>query len=296
MIMWPRLTAAFLVSVASPAAAAPLQVVTTFSVLVDMTQRIAGTDAAIRVLVGPEADCHGYQPKPSDARALRSADILIANGLGLETWLDRLIAASDFKGAKIIASSGIEPRLIDTDGKLLPDPHAWGDPHFGRAYVMTIAEALSKADPAHQAGYHARAEAFLADLDQVDQKIKAKFAGLSARQRRVLTSHGAFGYFGAAYQIEFIGLNDLSGENELSAKSMRRLIDEIRQAGVKTVFVESQTDPRLVQQVAAETGAHIGADLLSDNLARPGAAGDSYIGMFDYNVPILYRAMAELPR
>ena len=280
----------------SPALAGPLQVVATFSVLGDMAQRIAGPDAHVRVLVGPEADCHAYQPKPSDARALRTANILIANGLGLETWLDRLIASSDFKGVKIIASRGIAPRMIDIDATLLPDPHAWGDPKFGRAYIITIAEALAKADPAHRAGYQSRAGAMLADLDRVDQNTKTAFADLVPNQRRVLTSHGAFGYFGAAYNIEFIGLNNLSSENDLSAKAMRRLIDEIRQAGVKTVFVESQTDPRLVQQVAAETGAHIGADLLSDNLAKPGSPGDSYIGMFENNVPILHQAMSELAR
>jgi zinc/manganese transport system substrate-binding protein len=271
-------------------------VVATFSILGDMTQRIAGPDAVVRVLVAPEADSHAYQPKPSDARALRTADILIANGLGLETWLERLIASSDFKGVTVIASRGIEPRMVDTDGKLLPDPHAWGDPKFGRIYIINITQALAKADPAHQAGIWARADAFLAELDQVDHNIKTAFADLTPNQRRVLTSHGAFGYFGAAYSIGFIGLNDLSGENELSAKAMRRLIDEIRQAGVKTVFVESQTDPRLVQQVAAETGAHIGADLLSDNLAKPGAPGDSYLSMFKYNVPILHQAMSELAR
>jgi zinc/manganese transport system substrate-binding protein len=296
MVMWRSLITALIFCVFSPALATPLQVVATFSVLGDMTQRIAGPDAVVRVLVGPESDTHAYQPKPSDARALRTADILIANGLGLETWLDRLTASSDFKGVKVIASSGIDPRLIDTDGTLLPDPHAWGDPKLGRGYIITIADALAKADPAHQAGFRARADAFLAELDLVDQNIKTAFADLVPNQRRVLTSHGAFGYFGAAYKIEFIGLNDLSGENELSAKAMRRLIDAIRQAGVRTVFVESQTDPRLVQQVAAETGAHIGADLLSDNLAKPGAPGDSYIGMFDYNLPILHQAMRELAR
>ncbi|MEA1030060.1 metal ABC transporter substrate-binding protein [Pseudomonas sp. N-137] len=274
----------------STSAAEKLQVVTSFSILADMTQEVGGEHIQITNLVGPDADAHTYEPTPDDAKALLSAKLIIKNGLGFEPWLDRLVTSTETSAPVISASRGVIPRSLDEEGETVPDPHAWHNLANAELYVRNITKALEAADPAHQADYERNSQAYLKKIYALLADAKAKLGALPPGNRRIVTSHDAFGYLGQAYGIEFIAPQGLSTEREPSAADVAALITQIRQAKVKAVFMENIKDARLLKQIAAESGAHIGGTLYSDALAASGPAS-SFIGLFEYNLNTLYDAL-----
>lgn len=274
----------------STSAAEKLQVVTSFSILADMTQEVGGEHIQITNLVGPDADAHTYEPTPDDAKALLSAKLIIKNGLGFEPWLDRLVTSTETSAPVISASRGVIPRSLDEEGETVPDPHAWHNLANAELYVRNIAKALETADPAHKADYERNSQAYLKKIYALLADAKAKIGALPPGNRRIVTSHDAFGYLGQAYGIEFIAPQGLSTEREPSAADVAALITQIRQAKVKAVFMENIKDARLLKQIAAESGAHIGGTLYSDALAASGPAS-SFIGLFEYNLNTLYDAL-----
>jgi zinc/manganese transport system substrate-binding protein len=274
----------------STSAAEKLQVVTSFSILADMTQEVGGEHIQITNLVGPDADAHTYEPTPDDAKALLSAKLIIKNGLGFEPWLDRLVTSTETSAPVISASRGVIPRSLDEEGETVPDPHAWHNLANAELYVRNIAKALETADPAHKADYERNSQAYLKKIYALLADAKAKLGALPPGNRRIVTSHDAFGYLGQAYGIEFIAPQGLSTEREPSAADVAALITQIRQAKVKAVFMENIKDARLLKQIAAESGAHIGGTLYSDALAASGPAS-SFIGLFEYNLNTLYDAL-----
>lgn len=274
----------------STSAAEKLQVVTSFSILADMTQEVGGEHIQITNLVGPDADAHTYEPTPDDAKALLSAKLIIKNGLGFEPWLDRLVTSTETSAPVISASRGVIPRSLDEEGETVPDPHAWHNLANAELYVRNITKALETADPAHRADYERNSQAYLKKIYALLADAKAKLGALPPGNRRIVTSHDAFGYLGQAYGIEFIAPQGLSTEREPSAADVAALITQIRQAKVKAVFMENIKDARLLKQIAAESGAHIGGTLYSDALAASGPAS-SFIGLFEYNLNTLYDAL-----
>lgn len=278
-----------LVSLSLAAAEKP-KVVTSFSILADITAQIGGDRIELRNLVGADADAHVYAPSPEDAKAVLDADLIIANGLGFEPWLDRLIASSDAAGTRIDASAGVLPLMLDEDGHRVADPHAWQNLANAEIYVQNIAKALSKASPAHATYYGERRDAYLTQIRALLSEAKAGLGQLPAAQRTIITSHDAFGYLGQAYGLNFIAPQGLSTEDEPSAAEVAALIRQIRADGVRAVFVENIRDPRLIQQIAAEGGAKVGGTLYSDALASEGAA-NSYLGMFEHNLDTLLAAL-----
>ncbi|MXR28730.1 metal ABC transporter substrate-binding protein [Pseudomonas sp. PICF6] len=274
----------------STSAAEKLQVVTSFSILADMTQEVGGEHIQITNLVGPDADAHTYEPTPDDAKALLSAKLIIKNGLGFEPWLDRLVTSTETSAPVISASRGVIPRSLDEEGETVPDPHAWHNLANAELYVRNITKALETADPAHQADYERNSQAYLKKIYALLADAKAKLGALPPGNRRIVTSHDAFGYLGQAYGIEFIAPQRLSTEREPSAADVAALITQIRQAKVKAVFMENIKDARLLKQIAAESGAHIGGTLYSDALAASGPAS-TFIGLFEYNLNTLYDAL-----
>lgn len=276
----------------STSAAEKLQVVTSFSILADMTQEVGGEHIQITNLVGPDADAHTYEPTPDDAKALLSAKLIIKNGLGFEPWLDRLVTSTETSAPVISASRGVIPRSLDEEGETVPDPHAWHNLANAELYVRNIAKALETADPAHKADYERNSQAYLKKIYALLADAKAKLGALPPGNRRIVTSHDAFGYLGQAYGIEFIAPQGLSTEREPSAADVAALITQIRKAKVKAVFMENIKDARLLKQIAAESGAHIGGTLYSDALAASGPAS-SFIGLFEYNLNTLYDALSR---
>ena len=271
-------------------AAQRLQVVTSFSILADMTRAIAGERIALVNLVGADEDAHVYTPSTADARAVQDADLIIANGLGFEPWLGRLIASSEARGRRLDASAGVLPLMLDEDGRRVADPHAWQNLANAEIYVRNIAQALSQADPANAEHYAAGRDAYLEQIRRLLGEAKASLGRLPAQRRNIVTSHDAFAYLGQAYELKFIAPQGLSTEDEPSAAQVAALIRQIREQGIRAVFVENIRDPRLLQQIAAEGGARIGGTLYSDALASEGPAS-TYLGMFRHNLETLRTAL-----
>ena len=278
-------------------AAEKIQVVASFSILGDMAAEIAGDKADILVLVGPNGDAHAFEPSPADAKKLSDSKLVLVNGLALDGWMDRLAKASGYTGPVVIASSGIEPRTMigeeSGSSETVVDPHAWQDLSNGVVYVSNIVEALAKADPANAADYRARGERYIGRLRALDADIRREIAKVPPARRRVITSHDAFGYFAGAYGVEFLAPEGISTESEPSASDLARLIDQIRREGIKTLFVENITDPRMIRMIAGETGAEIGGTLFSDAISPPDGPAPHYVDMFTNNVPKLVAAMLK---
>ncbi|WP_341703282.1 metal ABC transporter substrate-binding protein [Ferrovibrio sp.] len=287
--------------------AAPLAVVASFSVLGDMVREIGGSDVTVTTLVPPGGDAHVYQPRPADAKRIAGARLVMVNGLGMEGWLDRLIAASGYRGPVVVVSDGVTPQTMQAEADhghnhghshgprkaVVTDPHAWQDLANGAVYARNITEALAAADPAHADAYRTRGSAYLARLKELDAWVKAQIAAVPAEKRRIITSHDAFGYFGRAYGIEFLAPVGISTDAEPSAAGVSRLIRQMRREKIRALFVENMTDQRLVRQLASETGAELGGTLYSDSLSPAGGPADTYIGMFHHNVPAMAAAMRK---
>jgi zinc/manganese transport system substrate-binding protein len=173
------------------------------------------------------------------------------------------------------------------------DPHAWQDVGNAVRYVATIADGLCAADAASCETFRANAAAYTEDLKALDADIRARIAAVPEARRMVITSHDAFGYFGRAYDVRFVSPQGVSTDSEASARDVAALIDQIRDAGVKVIFVETISDPRLAARIAAETGAVVGPPLYSDALSAPGAAGDTYVGMMRHNADAMIAAMQQ---
>ena len=277
-----------LASCGAPARAAPtLPVVATFSILADMTREVGGPAVAVRSLVPADSDPHVYEPRPSDLQAIRAAAMVVTNGLGLEGWLDRLLAASGTRAPVVVAAAGVAPRRLGAG----VDPHAWQDPRNGILYARAIAEGLVGVAPDEAAAIRTRAEDYVRRIAETDGWIERQVATVPPARRRILTSHDAFFYLGARYGIEFIGVQGIDTEAEPSAAAIAALVGQIRALGIKAVFVETMTSPRLARTVARESGAVLGGEVYSDALSPPGGPADSYLKMFHHNVTLFVEAM-----
>ena len=281
-----------LLSLSTAQAADKLQVVTSFSILSDITHQVGGDHIQITNMVGADADAHTYEPTPDDAKALLKARLIIKNGLGFEPWLDRLVASTATKTPVITASRGVIPRALEEDDETVPDPHAWHNLANTELYVNNITKALVAADPANKADYERNSQAYLKQIYRLLAEAKAKLGSLPPGNRKIVTSHDAFGYLGQAYGIDFMAPQGLSTEREPSAAEVAALITQIRNAKVKAVFMENIKDARLLQQIAEESGAHIGGTLYSDALAATGPAS-TFAGLFEYNLNTLYDALSQ---
>ncbi|WP_347928461.1 metal ABC transporter substrate-binding protein [Pseudomonas helvetica] len=278
-------------SLSTASAAEKLPVVTSFSILADMVHQVGGEHIQITNMVGPDADAHTYEPTPDDAKALLKAKLIFKNGLGFEPWLDRMVASTATKTPVITASRGVIPRTMNENGETLPDPHAWHNLANTELYVNNITKALIAADPANKSDYEHNSQTYLKQIYRLLAEAKAKLGALPPGNRKIVTSHDAFGYLGQAYGIDFMAPQGLSTEREPSAAEVAALITQIRQAKVKAVFMENIKDARLLKQIADEGGAHIGGTLYSDALAAEGPAS-TFSGLFKYNLNTLYNALS----
>jgi zinc/manganese transport system substrate-binding protein len=269
-----------------------LPVVASFSILGDMVHQIGGDMVAVTLLVGPDGDAHVYQPSPRDAKAIAAAKLVVVNGLGLEGWMDRLIRSSQFKGAIVTASADVAPLHL-SGSKTVPDPHAWQSVANGEAYVRTIASALEAADPAHAEHYRQRADAYLGELTELDRWVRDEIAKVPGDKRQIITTHDAFQYFGDAYGVHFRAAVGMSEESEPTAAGLAQLIRQIRREHIAALFVENMTDPRLIEQLAQETGVSPGGELYADALSKPGEGGETYVAMFRTNIPRMVAAMSR---
>lgn len=268
--------------------APPPTVVASFSILGDLVRELAGSAVRLRTLVGPDGDAHVYEPTPADARAVREAGLVVLNGLGFEGWLPRLLRAADFRGTTVIATDGLVPRRAGRGA----DPHAWQDPQLYRTYVRNVLQGLVQVAPAQAGEFRAAAARYLQRLAALDADLRARFAPLPPERRRVITTHDAFAYFGAAYGLEFLPVQGWTTAEEPSAADVARLVRTARTRGAAAAFVENVADPRLVRALAADTGLPFGGRLYSDALAPAGHPASTYLGMLHHNATTLLAALA----
>lgn len=270
---------------ATPAIAdSRLKVVATFSILGDLVQEVGGDLVDVAVLVGPDTDAHTYQPRPSDARTLAAAQVLVSNGLGLEGWIDRLAGAAGFKGRRIVASAGAAQES---------DPHCWQDVACTRRYVANIAEGLGAADPAHAADYRARAAAYDRRLAELDKWIRGEIARVPQDRRKAITGHDSFGYFARAYGVAFSAPRGYTTDSEPTARDVANLIRQVREQKIKALFIENMTNPALVGEIAHDSDATVGPRLYSDALSKPGGPAPTYEAMMRHNVTALVAGMLK---
>ncbi len=268
-----------------PAAAqGKINVVASFSILGDLVRNVGGERVSVATLVGRNGDAHVYAPTPADARTLGEAKVVFMNGLGLEGWMTRLVKASGSKAPALLASQGIKPLKMEEGGKTAIDPHAWQSVANARIYVANIRDGLIAADPAGKTSYETNAKAYLARLDALEAEVKSAIARIPEDRRKVITTHDAFGYFAAAYGMQFIAPQGVSTESEASARDVAKIIVQIRTQKIPAVFLENVSDTRLMQRIAKEGGARIGGKLYSDALSEEKAPASTYIDMMRNNI------------
>jgi zinc/manganese transport system substrate-binding protein len=289
-------------AVAMPAAAQQkLRVIVSFSILGDVVAHVGGPHVEVVTLVPAMGDAHVFQPTPGDARTVATAGLLVSHGLNFEPWLDRLVAASDYRGPRIVASAGIRPRRMGGHGHaghdhgpaggMVDDPHLWHDLRRMPAYVATIAEGLAAADSVHAQDYRRRAAAYAAELAALDDWAEAQFASLPVAYRKAITQHDAFGYLAERFRIEFLAPQGATTQAEASAETVGRLIRQIKRERVQALFFENIANPRLIEQIAREAKVKVGGRLYSDALSPPGGEADSFVKMYRLNVTRLVEAM-----
>jgi zinc/manganese transport system substrate-binding protein len=274
-------------------AADKIKAIASFSILGDMVKQVGGDRVEVTALVGPDGDAHVYEPTPADAKTLAAANILFVNGLGFEGWIDRLEISSGFKGKVVVASNGVKSRQMVEDEKKITDPHAWQSLANGKFYVANIRDGLIAVDPDGRATYEANAAKYLGEIAGEEARVNEALGKLPPERRKIITSHDAFGYFGAAYGLEVIAPEGVSTESEASAKDVAKIIRQIKAEKIPAVFMENITDHRLLEQIAHETGAKIGGTLYTDALSQPDGPAGTYLDMFRNNIETLTAALSS---
>jgi zinc/manganese transport system substrate-binding protein len=305
--------AALAVFLATPAEA-KVKVVTSFSILADITSNIGGDAIELTTLVPAGADAHTYEPKPDDLKAIATADVVIVNGLGFEGWQTRLFEAANFKKRVVTATDGVKVRYSEAKerseveahsetetnsaehehdhGHSDLDPHAWQNAANIGQYVKNITVGLCAADSTNCKNFEARAKSYSDQIAVLDGEIKEILGATKPEDRVVITSHEAFGYFADAYEMTFLAPEGMSTEAEASAKDVAKVISQIRERKAKALFLENISDPRLLEQIASETGLQSGGTLYSDALAQAPDAASTYIGMMRHNAKAIASAMS----
>lgn len=277
-----------------------IKVLASFSILGDLVREVGGERVEVATLVGPNTDMHDFQPTPAHAKAVAAARLVVINGLGFEGWADRLVKSANYKGARLVASKGVKALTAEIDGHGHShkhkhsdryDPHAWQEVANVKIYVANIRDALIGIDAAGKDVYTKNAAAYLQKLDALEAEIRELFAGLSEKERRAITSHDAFHYFGDAYGIEFLAAQAAGGNTQPSARDVARLVQQIRKEGVKAVFIENISNPRVIEQIARETGARIGGTLYSDALSDKSGPATTYLDMMRHNAKTIAAAL-----
>lgn len=301
-----------------------IKVVATYSIVGDMVQNVAGDKIDLRVLVGPDGDAHTFEPTPQDGVALKEARLIVENGLEFETWLDDLYTSSGSQAVRAAVSDGLEPLAAPEEGEHHADehsheegeakgteeahsegeepghahgefdPHIWHSTANAAVMVKNIQNALSTLDPANAAIYKANAEKYLAEIVALENFIKEQVNSLPAERRKLVTTHDTLGYFARAYGFEIVGtaLGSISTEaGDPAADELAGLVNDIKAAGVPSIFAENVANEKLMTQIAAEAGVKLAPTLYTDALGPSGSAGETYLKMMRYNVETIVAAL-----
>lgn len=275
----------------------PLKIVTSFTILQNWVQEIGGDLCIVDTIVGPDEDPHIFDPTPGDSEKIVTADLVFMMGLGLEGWMPRLLTDKQSQKRLYIVSDGIQARRMPSAGRggqnLITDPHIWTDPHMVKKVVTKIGLALVAADPIHKNKYNKRITDYVKKLDALDVWIKKQINTLTPSQRIVVTAHDAFGYFGDRYGVRFLSPQGLSTESEPSARELAGILKEMRQLGLKSLFLENMTNPKLVSQIAEELGIKTMGTLYADALSPQSGPAPTYERFMVHNVNELVKGMSK---
>jgi zinc/manganese transport system substrate-binding protein len=290
----------------SGATAEGLKVVASFSIIADFARNVGGESIELTTLVGPNGDAHVYEPKPADAAAMSDAQVVLVNGLNFEGFLERLVEASGSQANVVELTKGVEPITMKQEDAHVQtgeaeeshdhqhgdiDPHAFQSIANAKIYVQNIADAFCAADAAGCEAYKANAAAYTEKLDATEAEVKEAIASIPQDKRVVISSHDAFGYFEHAYGLTFLSPEGISTEAEASAADVAALIRQVKEDNASAIFVENVTNPRLIEQIASETGLKVGGTLYSDALSGPGGGSSTYLDLMRHNASTIKGAI-----
>ena len=272
---------------------AKFKVVTTFTVIQDIAQNVAGNAATVESLTKPGAEIHEYEPTPKDIVKAQSADLILWNGLNLERWFERFFQNVKDKPA-VVVTEGIQPLSIyEGPYKDAPNPHAWMSPSNALIYIENIKNALVKYDPQNAAVYEKNAADYAQKIKQLDEPLRAKLAQIPEEQRWLVTSEGAFSYLAKDYNLIEGYLWTINAEQQGSPQQVRKVIDLVRKNNIPVVFSESTISAKPAQQVAKESGAKYGGVLYVDSLSAKEGPVPTYIDLLNVTVSTIVKGFGK---
>jgi manganese/iron transport system substrate-binding protein len=273
------------------AAAAKKRVVTTFTIIQDMAQNVAGDAAIVESITKPGAEIHGYEPTPQDIVKAQKADLVLWNGLNLERWFEKFFG--NLRNVpRAVLTEGIEPIGIEEGpytGK--PNPHAWMSPRNAVIYVENIRKALVKLDPANAATYNANAKAYTAKFAAIEQSVRTELEKIPAERRWLVTSEGAFPYLARNFAMKELFLWAVNADQQGTPQQVQKVIDGVRKNRIPVVFSESTVSDKPSRQVANETGARYGGVLYVDSLTEASGPAPTYLQLMDYNAKTIVKGL-----
>ena len=274
-------------------AEAKFKVVTTFTVIQDIAQNVAGDAATVESITKPGAEIHEYEPTPKDIVKAQSADLILWNGLNLERWFERFFQNIKDKPA-VVVTEGITPLSIyEGPYKDAPNPHAWMSPSNALIYVENIKNALVKYDPQNADTYQKNAAAYAEKIKQLDKPLREKLSQIPADQRWLVTSEGAFSYLAKDYDLKEGYLWPINAEQQGTPQQVRKLIDLVKKNHIPVVFSESTVSAKPAQQVAIESGAKYGGVLYVDSLSAADGPVPTYIDLLNVTVSTIVKGFEK---
>ncbi len=274
-------------------AEAKFKVVTTFTVIQDIAQNVAGDAATVESITKPGAEIHEYEPTPKDIVKAQSADLILWNGLNLERWFERFFQNIKDKPA-VVVTEGITPLSIyEGPYKDAPNPHAWMSPSNALIYVENIKNALVKYDPQNADTYQKNAATYAEKIKQLDKPLREKLAQIPADQRWLVTSEGAFSYLAKDYDLKEGYLWPINAEQQGTPQQVRKLIDLVKKNHIPVVFSESTVSAKPAQQVAKESGAKYGGVLYVDSLSAADGPVPTYIDLLNVTVSTIVKGFEK---
>lgn len=270
------------------------RVLTTFTVLADIAQAVAGDAITVESIVPIGAEIHGFEPSPRDIARAADADLIFDNGLGLEAWFEQFIAQSD--AARVTVSVGIEPIDITEEADAgLPNPHAWMSPLNAKIYADNIAAALADFDPPNAEGFAARSAAYGEQLQQVHDDLLERLAQVPAAQRSLVTCEGAFSYLARDAGLAEHFIWAVNAERQATPRRVAGVIDHVREQNIPAVFCESTVSDAAMRQVISATDAAFGGVLYVDSLTGPDGPAPTYLDLIRHDTEVIARALTGEP-
>ncbi len=267
-------------------------VVSSASMIWDMVTNIAGDKVVNKLIVPIGGDPHIYEPSPSDAQKVATADLIFINGLTFEGWVVKLIKNSGTKGKTITVTDGLTPISSSVYDNAY-DPHAWMDLSLAQTYITNIKDGLIELDPANKEYYLSNYETYAQKLIDLDKYILNRVQEIPEHKRVLITSHDAFRYYGKRYGIRVEGVIGISTESEAQTSDMIRVVKAIKDSGVPAIFVETTINPKLLQQIAKDNDVAIGGSLYADSIGERGTAGESFYDMMKSNTDLIVDALTK---